>query len=154
MDPNARISIEWQCTQLCYRFAYLLDLGDFEGMVSLFSHDGMFDRVGQVLRGQDEIRAAYQVRPKVTSRHCVTNIYFLDVHADRAEAHVYNMSYHALGVSPDKPLVYATQNGRCIDFHDHFLLTSDGWRFASRTARVIFLSPDWVEPPAAAGPKS
>lgn len=152
MEPNARMAVEWLCSQLCYRFAYLIDSGDFEGMISLFSHDGIFDRVGQVLRGHEEMRRAFESRPRVTSRHCVTNIHFLNVQIDRAEAHVYNMSYHALGDWADKPLVYATQNGRCIDFHDHFLLTSDGWRFASRTARVIFIPQDWPDPPTAARP--
>jgi 3-phenylpropionate/cinnamic acid dioxygenase small subunit len=142
------MSIEWLCSKLCYRFAYLLDAGDFEGMISLFTKDGVFDRVGEILHGHERMRHAFQARPKVTSRHCVTNIHFLDVQADQAEARVYNMSYHAIGILGDQPLVYATQNGRCIDFHDHYVLTQDGWRFASRKAQVVFVPSDWALPPA------
>jgi 3-phenylpropionate/cinnamic acid dioxygenase small subunit len=136
--------IEWQCTQLCYRFAHYLDTGNFAAMIALFTPDGIFDRVGQILRGREQMHAAFRERsPGVTSRHVVSNVHFLEVQADRAEARVYNMSYHADGGDKSQPLVYATSNGRCIDFHDVYTLTDQGWRFISRAAKVIFVPQDW-----------
>lgn len=143
-DAFARMLAEWQCTQLCYRFAHHLDTGDFEGMISLFTADGLFDRVGQILQGHEQIRSAFRERaPGITSRHLVTNVHFVEVQQDRAEAQVYNLSFHATGGERDQPLVYATANGRCIDFHDHYQLTADGWRFSSRRAKAIFIPHDW-----------
>ena len=146
MDPIGRLLVEWECTQLCYRFARHLDSGDFESMIALFTEDGVFDRVGQLLRGHDGIRAAFRERPVgITTRHVVTNVHFLEVQANRAEAHVYNLSFHALGDEREGPLAYATENARFIDFHDHYERTDDGWRFASRQTRVIFVPGDWKE---------
>lgn len=147
MDPIDRLLVEAQCTQLCYRFAHHLDSGESDSMIGLFTADGVFDRVGQLLRGRDEMRAAFAERPTgITSRHVVTNVHFIEVASDRAEAHVYNLSFHAVGEERDGPLAYATQNARFLDFHDAYALTDDGWRFASRSARVVFVPADWKEP--------
>jgi 3-phenylpropionate/cinnamic acid dioxygenase small subunit len=149
MDPVNRLLIEAECNRLCMRFARCLDNGDFEAMFALFTPDGVFDRVGQVLRGHEEMRAAFGARPPgITSRHVVTNIDFLEVSDEHVEAHIYNLSFHAVGdagSSPLTPLTYATENARFLDFHDHYRLTDQGWRFASRTAGVVFVPRDWQE---------
>jgi len=143
VKPSAKLLVEWECTQLCYRFAHHVDTGNFDAMISLFVPDGVFDRVGQRLTGHEQMRVAYRDRPKgLTTRHIVTNVCFLHAQPDRAEAFVYNLTYHASGDASGQPLVYASQNGRFIDFHDHYELTADGWRFSSREARPIFLSQD------------
>ncbi|HTK62961.1 MAG TPA: nuclear transport factor 2 family protein [Pseudonocardia sp.] len=146
MDPVNRLLIEAECTRLCVRFARHLDNGDFEAMFALFTPDGVFDRVGQVLNGHEEMRAAFGARPPgITSRHVVTNIDFLEVSDDHVEAHIYNLSFHAVGDAGAGPLTYATENARFLDFHDHYRLTDQGWRFASRTAGVVFVPRDWQE---------
>lgn len=146
MEPIDRLLIEAECTQLCVRFARYLDNGDFEAMFALFTPDGVFDRVGQVLRGHEEMRAAFGSRPPgITSRHVVTNLDWLEVSADHVEAHVYNLSFHAVGDDTAGPLTYAKENARFLDFHDHYRLTDDGWRFTSRTAGVVFVPRDWQE---------
>lgn len=146
MDPIDRLLIESECRKLCLRFARHLDDGDFEAMFALFTPDGVFDRVGQVLRGSEQMRAAFGSRPPgIRSRHVVTNIDFLEVSHEEAEAHIYNLSFHAVGDPGSGPLTYATENARFIDFHDHYRLTEDGWRFASRTSGVVFVPRDWQE---------
>jgi 3-phenylpropionate/cinnamic acid dioxygenase small subunit len=146
MDPINRLLVEWECRRLCFRFARHLDSGDFEAMFALFTADGVFDRVGQVLRGHERMRTAFGSRPPgITSRHVVTNIDFVDMSDEHAEAHVYNLSFHAVGDETAGPLTYATDNARFLDFHDHYRLTDRGWRFASRTARAVFVPRDWQE---------
>jgi 3-phenylpropionate/cinnamic acid dioxygenase small subunit len=146
MDAIDRLLIESECRQLCVRFARHLDNGDFEAMFALFTPDAVFDRVGQVLRGHQEMRTAFGSRPPgITSRHVVTNVDFLEVSADHVEAHIYNLSFHAVGEESEGPLTYATENARFLDFHDHYRLTDQGWRFASRKAGVVFVPRDWQE---------
>jgi 3-phenylpropionate/cinnamic acid dioxygenase small subunit len=146
MDPVDRLLIESECSQLCIRFARHLDNGDFEAMFALFTPDGVFDRAGQILRGHEQMRAAFGARPAgIRSRHVVTNVDFLAVSAGEAEARIYNLSFHAVGDEGAGPLTYATENARFIDFHDHYRLTDQGWRFASRTAGAVFVPRDWQE---------
>ena len=146
MDPIDRLLIESECSRLCLRFARHLDNGEFEAMFEMFTPEGVFDRVGQILRGPDQMRAAFGTRPAgVRSRHVVTNIDFLEVSAEEAEARIYNLSFHAVGDTGVGPLTYAAENARFIDFHDHYRLTDHGWRFASRTAGVVFVPRDWQE---------
>jgi 3-phenylpropionate/cinnamic acid dioxygenase small subunit len=146
MDPINRLLIESECRQLCVRFARHLDNGDYEAMFALFTPDGVFDRAGQILCGHEQMRAAFGSRPPgIRSRHVVTNIDFLEVSARDAEARIYNLSFHAVGDEGAGPLTYATENARFIDFHDHYRLTDRGWRFASRTAGVVFVPRDWQE---------
>ncbi len=146
MDPIDRLLIESECRKLCFRFARHLDDGDFEAMFELFTPDGVFDRVGHILHGREEMRAAFGARPPgIRSRHVVTNIDFLEVSLDAAEARIYNLSFHAVGDAGAGPLTYATENARFIDFHDHYRLTDQGWRFASRTSGVVFVPRDWQE---------
>jgi 3-phenylpropionate/cinnamic acid dioxygenase small subunit len=148
VEAIERLLAQSECRDLCVRFARCLDTGDFETLFTLFTPDGVFDRMGQVLRGRDEMRAAYRERPAgIRSRHLVTNVDFIDMSADRAEAHVYNLVFHTdKDDGSGNPLQYITENGRFLDFHDHYRLTDHGWRFASRTASVVFVPRDWQDP--------
>jgi hypothetical protein len=40
-------------------------------------------------------------------------------------------------------VVYATDNGRVVEFHDSYTNTPDGWRIATRVARPVFTPKVW-----------
>jgi 3-phenylpropionate/cinnamic acid dioxygenase small subunit len=137
------MAVHWELTRLNNAFAFYLDNGAFESMIGLFTPDGLFDRAGIVHRGQDEMRAGMAERPKVTTRHLLTNFHLTSVDDDTAEAVVCAMVYHGPVAENGEAVVYATDNGRVIEFHDRYVKTVDGWRIASRIARPIFTPKVW-----------
>jgi hypothetical protein len=143
MDLTERMQIEWQLTSLTNRFVYYMDSGNFEAMVELFTPDALFDRAGNIHRGHAEIRQGMLERPKVTTRHLLTNFYYADVEYESARATVCSMVYHGPPQKNDDPVVYATENGRVVEFRDLYAKTARGWRISSRIARPIFTPKIW-----------
>jgi hypothetical protein len=143
MDAEQRSVIESQLIQLNYASAYFMDHGEFENMIDLFTPDAVFDRVGTVHHGHDEIRQGMAERPRMTTRHLLANLYYSDVTAESAQGLITAITYHGPASEHDEPVGYATQNGRVIDFRDSYLRIDGGWKIASRVARVVFTPSDW-----------
>lgn len=143
MDREERMLAEWELTRLNNDFVYFMDSGNFEAMISLFTPEGVFDRAGNVHHGQDEIRQGMSERPKVTTRHLLSNFYFDGVEQDSAKAVVTSMVYHGPASENGEAVVYATDNGRVVEFTDQYKKTRDGWRISSRVARPIFTPKVW-----------
>lgn len=141
-----RALVEWELVRLSHAFAHHIDHGEFEEMIALFTPDGVFDRAGLVHHGHDELRAAMAERPKVVTRHVLSNFHFPRIDADEAEGRIYCMSYHSFdgAGAPDAwPVVYATASGRLLEFWDTYRRTEDGWRIASRVAKPILVPEVW-----------
>jgi hypothetical protein len=143
MTSTETMTTEWELTRLNHAFAYYMDNGDFESMIELFTPDGLFDRAGIVHHGHEELRQGMRERPNVTTRHLLTNFHFTSVAGDSANAVVCAMVYHGPPSENGEPVVYATDNGRVIEFHDLYTKTPDGWRISSRIARPIFTPKVW-----------
>jgi SnoaL-like domain len=137
------MTVHTELVQLNNAFAFYLDNGVFESMIELFTPEGLFDRAGIVHRGHDEMREGMAERPKVTTRHLLTNFHLTSLDDDAAEAVVCAMVYHGPVAENGEAVVYATDNGRVIEFHDRYVKTVDGWRIASRIARPIFTPKVW-----------
>ena len=143
MDPQQQMQTEWELTRLNNEFAFFMDNGDFESMIALFVPDGIFDRAGNVHKGHEELRQGMAERPEVTTRHLLSNFYFTDVTDDAAQGVVSSMVYHGPPSENGEAVVYATDNGRVIEFADSYTRTDDGWRIAARVARPIFTPRVW-----------
>jgi hypothetical protein len=143
MTSTQEMAVHWELTRLNNAFAFHMDNGDFESMIRLFMPDALFDRAGIVHRGHDQLREGMADRPKLTTRHLLTNFHLTSVDDDTAEAVVCAMVYHGPIMENGEPVVYATDNGRVIEFHDRYVKTVDGWRIASRIARPIFTPKVW-----------
>jgi hypothetical protein len=143
MDATAEATIAWQCMQVSYAFAYHIDHGEFEELIQLWVPDGAFDRVGQVLRGHEELRAAMRDRPNMTTRHVFTNFHFHRIEPDEAEATAYCMSYHALVPFEGEPVIYGTTQGRLLEFRERYVRTAEGWKFAEHNGHAVFRPEVW-----------
>jgi hypothetical protein len=143
MDRSEQMHVEWQLTRLNNEFVYHIDTGDFESMITLFTPNALFDRAGTVHKGCDEIRQGMRDRPMMTTRHLLTNVHFTEVKPDSAEAVVCAMVYHGPVSENGEAVVYATDNGRVVEFHDSYTNTPDGWRIATRVARPVFTPKVW-----------
>jgi 3-phenylpropionate/cinnamic acid dioxygenase small subunit len=117
---------------LVYRYAELLDGGDFDGVVAMFADATWRSALtGAVLRTPEEIRAVYD-RIKLydgtpKTQHLMSNLTIdLVEGADEATGRCY---YTVLqGLEPGQPL-QAIVAGRYVDGYRR---GADGWRFADR----------------------
>jgi ketosteroid isomerase-like protein len=139
MEPVERLLIEWECTKLVNAFAHAIDHLNYDQLVLLFTEDGIFDRVGQVLTGRDAIREAMQNRHALLTRHVCTNIHFSDVDRDDAKATLYVANFVGTSNEGLPPVSYELPQPALLEFDDVYRRSKDGWRIAHRTARVIIM---------------
>jgi hypothetical protein len=120
-------------TALVYRYAELLDSGDIEGVVGLFTDaEWRSDSTGEVRRGHDQIKAVYDRvilyddgTPK--TRHLMTNL-IIDL-VDGADVATGRSYFTVLqGIDAGAP-IETILAGR---YHDRYRRASNGWQFAER----------------------
>jgi hypothetical protein len=127
-------SPEEACRRLVVEFAHLLDHRRFEETAALFAEDAVWDRHGESLVGPSAILGVLRERPSTqVERHVMTTTLVDRVTDTECTAVSYVLIYRASEGSPTPlPLVG--------EFHDRFVLTAQGWRFAYRTSVAAFAS--------------
>lgn len=137
MNTTERQTIEWELTRLVNSFSHCIDKGRYGELAELFTEDGEFDRVGQVLRGRAEILQAMNNRHAFLTRHVIANLLFTRVDADAAEATMYVANFVGQTPAGDGPVAYALPQPAFLEFDDTYRRTPTGWRIAKRVARVV-----------------
>ena len=141
MEPIERLLIERDCARLSVDYGRLVDFGQAARVAELFTEDGVCELSAGQFEGIGQIRAFFekrQAQADVVSRHVMTNI-AVDVHdADHASGLVYltfyRVSWDGDGPAPLGPPSYVGS------YADEYLRTPDGWRIASRVARIALKS--------------
>jgi 3-phenylpropionate/cinnamic acid dioxygenase small subunit len=129
---------------LLYRYAELLDGGDFEGAAALFEHARIRLAGGQEMDGRGLVavwRQCVKVHGDGTpgTKHIVSNpILEIDEAAGRARCRSY---YTVLQAVPGLPLQVIAA-GR---YHDEFERATGGWRFAARDYSMLDLKGNLAE---------
>lgn len=131
--------IEWDCTQLLYRFYYLFDEFRYDAMADLFLPHGVWHRAGKRLEGREAIMAALCERSLTQRvRHVVTNVLVDATDSNEAEAVLYLTAYHHDGgeklAKPPKiksPYLLLVVTATLIR-------TDGGWRIATQTMKREF----------------
>ncbi len=125
---------------LIYRYAELIDAGDFEGVAELFRHAEIlapgssdvavagYDAVLQMYRGSARI---YEDCGTPKTRHLTTNV-MVEVEVDSASARSYFTVIQATDALPLQPIIA----GR---YHDEFVRSDAGWCFSRRSMLVDLL---------------
>lgn len=127
MTPDERRAIEWECARLIAHYANLNDAGRWEDLATLFTEDGVMVRPSapdSPINGRQAILDALRARPPRVTRHFCSNIVIDVTTADLARGE----SAMLLFTEQGPPLVGS--------FHDRFVRTDQGWRFAERTGRL------------------
>ena len=128
-----RAAIAWECERLIHLYSMLNDAGDFDGMVELFTEDGVFARPseGEVLiRGKAAMLQAYTSRPPRFTRHMITSVVVTVEDEDNARAHSY-LSLHT--GQPGEGLPRPAEPVYFIgDFKDRFVREDGVWKFSER----------------------
>lgn len=129
MTEDQRRAIEADCARLIALYANLNDEARWEDVAALYTDDGLMTRPtapAAPIVGRAAILAAFQARPPRKTRHVCSNV-VIDVE-DHASAR---------GTSA---MVLFTEGGVPLagSFHDRFVLTADGWRFAERRGSLAW----------------
>jgi hypothetical protein len=130
MTAEERRAIEWECAHLVARYANLNDAGDWPAVVALFAPDGRLARPttpDDFIEGRAAILAGFEARPPRVTRHVCSNV-VIDVESDTTAR---GESAMVLWTAADKAPIVGS-------FHDRFVLTDEGWRFAERLGSLTF----------------
>lgn len=136
---------ERACERLIVRYTHLVDFGDAPAIADLFAPDGVWrSDDGVTMQGRAEIRAGFERRQGVTrrqSRHVCTNI-AVEVDGDEATGLCYLVNFrHDSATGQAETPAPADVPKFVGEYHDRFVRTADGWRFADRRFDVAFLRP-------------
>jgi hypothetical protein len=129
LADQARAEIERQCARLVHVYANANDAADWDKVASLYAADGVMFRPtapDQPITGREQILQSLRSRPPRTTRHVCANV-VIDVISDTVAI---GESAMLLFTGGPQPLVGS--------FHDRFVLTDGGWRFAERRGSLTF----------------
>ncbi len=116
---------------LIHRYAELIDLGDLDGVATLFAH-GTWSSPGRgtPLRGTEQVRRAYDgvilYDGIPSTKHVISNV-TIEVADDRSSANARSY-FSVLQARPQ----FALQPVIAGRYHDRFDRVDDMWRFADR----------------------
>nr|WP_246343968.1 nuclear transport factor 2 family protein [Sphingobium jiangsuense] len=124
-----RLLIEQQCARLVALYANLNDAARWEEVAALYAEDGRMARPtapDDWIEGREAILAAFTARPPRTTRHFCSNIVIDVLSEDEA-------------VGESAMLLFTVDNAsKAGSFHDRFVRTGEGWRFAERRGSLTF----------------
>lgn len=129
MTPDDRRAAEHDCARLIALYANLNDEARWDEVAALYAEDGVMFRPTAPdagVEGRDAILAAFKARPPRTTRHVCSNV-VIDVESDKTAR---GSSAMLLFTGEGAPLVGS--------FHDRFVRTAEGWRFAERRGSLTF----------------
>jgi ketosteroid isomerase-like protein len=129
LTEDERRAIEADCARLVNRYANLNDAGDWAGVAALYAEDGLMTRPtapDAPIVGREAILAGFLARPARTTRHICANVVIEVESLTMARGE----SAMLLFTGAAAPLVGS--------FHDRFVLTAEGWRFAERRGSIVF----------------
>ena len=129
MTADERRAIEHDCARLIALYANLNDEARWDEVAALYADDGVMVRPtapDAPTQGRAAILAAFKARPARVTRHVCSNV-VIDVDSETT----------ARGVSA--MLLFTGAAGPLVgSFHDRFVRTADGWRFAERRGSLLF----------------
>ena len=129
MTADERRAAEADCARLIALYANLNDAARWHEVAALYAEDGVMVRPtapDAPVSGRAAILAAFQARPPRVTRHVCSNVVIEVESADSARGE----SAMLLFTGGPAPLVGS--------FHDRFVRTAEGWRFAERRGSLLF----------------
>jgi hypothetical protein len=144
VDDLARLLIERACERLVVDYARFVDFGEASHIADLFTADGVWESGDLRMVGRDAIRAGFARREAVArrvSRHVCTNVAVDVIGADDARGLSYLINYrHDRRDGEDAAAPAPSGHPKFVgEYHDRFVRTPDGWRFAHRICGLTFV---------------
>ncbi|MHA7879597.1 MAG: nuclear transport factor 2 family protein [Saccharospirillum sp.] len=146
MTEHERQAIEQAVSRLIFDLVHYTDTRDYGRFAALFTPDAKLHRPTSTepLNGREAIAEAYRKTPaERVNRHLVSNLRVQVESANSARATAYVTLYSSdQSERVDEP--FGAPVGRCLvgEFHDHAVLTDEGWRLAERRAVFVMHQPN------------
>ena len=141
VSEQRRLEIEAACLRLVTCYCRSIDLHDYEGVLSVFAPEGVWNHAEKgPLHGHGAIRA-FLTSPersngKALMRHVVSNLQVGIVDDTHAKGVCCWTAYLAMNVRAD-----GTASARppvsVGEYHDEFVFDGREWRIAARTMRYV-----------------
>jgi SnoaL-like domain len=142
MNAEQRMAIEQQCRDLVVAATQYGDHREAEKAAALFAEDGTWLRGGRTYTGPAQIRESYH-RGSATQvgRHMLGGTLVTVLDDDHAAAVTYYLaiSHDPGSAAAELPLPLSPFS--MGEWHDTFVRTPAGWRFATRDTRRVFERP-------------
>lgn len=137
MDREIARAIEWDCTQLVYKFYGYLDENRYEEMANLFTGDGVWVRLGKEVKGPANIRALKAVRENWLTVHLVTNIRVNILDSEHVETVQYVTLYRHENWEPSAGPAPVVLPLAILRHQDQLVNKSGVWKFKRKSSRAI-----------------
>jgi SnoaL-like domain len=141
MDSSQRAEIERQCRDLVLAVTQHGDHGEHAEAVSLFAEGGVWIRGGRPFTGSEELLASYGAEPSSqVTRHINGGSVITVQDEDNAQGVTYYLAYRHNAESEDAQLPLPLESPFSLgEWHDRFVRTDAGWRFAARETKRVFV---------------
>jgi SnoaL-like domain len=129
VTEDERRAIEADCARLIALYANLNDAARWDEAAALYAEDGIMARPtvpDAPLVGRAAILAAFQGRPPRKTRHVCSNVVITVESPDSASG-----ESAMILLQPDAAPLAGS-------FHDRFVRTAEGWRFAERRGSLAW----------------
>jgi 3-phenylpropionate/cinnamic acid dioxygenase small subunit len=129
VTEDERRAIEADCARLIALYANLNDEARWDEVAALYAEDGVMVRPtapDAPLLGRAAILAAFQSRPPRKTRHVCSNVVITAHGSDSASG-----TSAMILLQPEAPPLAGS-------FHDKFVRTPEGWRFAERRGSLTW----------------
>jgi hypothetical protein len=140
MDDLSRLLAERACEQLVVTYAELIDFNKAELVADLFVPNSVWESDKSRKVGGDRIRKDFGARQQTTtrvSRHVCTNI-SITVISDKEAIGLTYFTLYRDNVCSGSKFARLSAPKMLGEYHDRFVLTEGGWRFASRKVNTTF----------------
>jgi hypothetical protein len=139
MNNEQRAAIEAECCALIIAITQHGDHGEHAQAAALFAKDGSWLRGGRRYTGPDEILKSYKRGSSTqVTRHINGGTRVTVRDEDRADSVTYYLAISDDPGTPDASLPMALKPFSMGEWHDSFVRTPEGWRFASRATMRLF----------------
>jgi hypothetical protein len=136
MDNIQTLIDEAECLRLVANFANAVDRRDYAAVLSVFTEDGVLDRLGERFCGKQEIAACLDARStQLATRHLCTNMKITFTSDNEAEGFCYVLFYSAETTPAQDPPFVPLAPG-VAEYFDRFVRTRQGWRIRERKVRM------------------
>lgn len=138
-DADDHDTTRTACERLSMDFMSFVDARRYEELVALFVPDGVFGNPAGTARGHAELRAFMERRPAgIVTRHLCTTVRIEPPVNGRTTGSSAAMMFRAETAAAPGAVPQAPSVAAVVDYADSFVKTADGWRFASRSASLVF----------------